>query len=319
MSILVTGGAGFIGSHLIDRLLKETDEQIICFDNFNDYYDPSRKRANVSAFKDESRVTLVEADFCDSEVALRVFDQHGVSSVVHLGAYAGVRYSVEHPEIYQKANVCGTVNLLEAARRHPVNRFLAASSSTVYGAGAKAPFVEDAPLGTPLSPYGASKRAAELLCETYHCLHQVPVVSFRLFSVYGPRLRPDLAMTIFTGKILSGQTLPLYGDGTIRRDFTHVDDICTGLITALTKNGLVGHAINLGHDEPIEIRQLIELLEKYCGKKAHIDRQPEKPGDMPLTHADLNKAKRLLKYKPKMPIDEGIKQYVEWFREHAGE
>jgi len=314
MSILVTGGAGFIGKHFIERVLKDTDRPVVCLDNFNDYYDPARKRANAAQFADNPRVTLPEMDFCETETLANLLNKHSVNQLVHLGAYAGVRYSMNHPLPYQHANVYGTCSVLEAVRRSPVERFLLASSSTVYGHGAAAPFVEDGPLGVPLSPYGASKRAAELLCQTYHLNHGIPTVSLRLFSVYGPGLRPDLAMTIFTEKIFSGEPLPLYGDGTIRRDFTHVHDVCSGLMAALTADGIVGQAVNLGHDEPIEIRRVIELLEKEIGKKANIDQQPTSAGDMPLTHADISKAKRLLNYNPSMPFEAGVKEFVDWYR-----
>ena len=318
MAILVTGGAGFIGSHFIERTLAAGEEQIVCLDSFNDYYDPAIKRANVKGFADDPRVTLVEDSFCDRDAVERLFTAHDIEHVVHLGAYAGVRPSVENPFIYQEANVLGTLVLLEAAHRHPVRRFLLASSSTVYGRGAAVPFVEDAPLGTPMSPYGATKRAAEVLGTTYFDLHRVPTVSLRLFSVYGPRLRPDLALTIFTAAIEEGRTLPLYGDGTIRRDFTHVSDICDGLTSALSAENVAGEAINLGHNEPIEMRALIAALEKALGKKAVIDQQPEKPGDMAVTCADLTKAGRLLGYRPRMPFEEGLVEYVAWFRRQRG-
>lgn len=316
MSVLVTGGAGFIGRHFVERVLKGTDWPVVCLDNFNDYYDPARKRANAALFADNARVRLAEMDFCEPQAVADLLDKHSVNLIVHLGAYAGVRYSMNHPLPYQHANVYGTCSVLEAARRHPVERFLLASSSTVYGNGATAPFVEDGPLGVPLSPYGASKRAAELLCQTYHLNHDIPTVSLRLFSVYGPGLRPDLAMTIFTEKIFSGEPLPLYGDGTIRRDFTHVQDVCSGLMAALTAEGVVGQAINLGHDEPIEIRRVIELLENEIGNKANIDQQPASPGDMPLTHADISKAKQLLNYNPAMPFEDGVKEFVAWYRKN---
>src|SRR5690606_33116253 len=195
MSILVTGGAGFIGSHLIELLLAQSDEPLVCLDNFNDYYDPALKRKNVESFQNNPRVTMVEGDFCETEAMRMLFAQQAFSHVVHLGAYAGVRPSIARPLVYQKANVEGTLVLLEAARKYPVRRFLLVSSSTVYGNNAPAPFREDGPLGVPLSPYGATKRAAELLGQTYHLLHQVPVVCLRPFSVYGPRLRPDLALS----------------------------------------------------------------------------------------------------------------------------
>ncbi len=318
MAILVTGGAGFIGSHFIERTLSSGDAQIVCLDNFNDYYDPARKRTNVAGFASTPRVTHVQESFCDAAAMERLFSEHDIRHVVHLGAYAGVRPSVENPFIYEETNVRGTLVLLEAVRNHPVERFLLASSSTVYGRGAKVPFVEDAPLGTPMSPYGATKRAAELLGLTYYDLHKVPAVSLRLFSVYGPRLRPDLALTIFTAAIEGGQNFPLFGDGSIRRDFTHVADICDGLTAALTAQNVVGEAINLGHSEPIEMRELIASLERALGKKAKIDPRPEMPGDMPVTCADLNKANRLLGYQPKVPLEEGLREYVEWFRGQRG-
>ncbi len=316
MSILVTGGAGFIGSHFIQRLLPQTSDPIVCLDNFNDYYDPALKRTNAAAFDDVDQVTVVEQSFCDAPAMQQLFAQHQFRQVVHLGAYAGVRPSVANPFIYQQANVQGTLSLLEAAREHPVERFLLASSSTVYGSGAAVPFSEDAPLGIPMSPYGATKRAAELLGLTYYDLHQVPVVCLRPFSVYGPRLRPDLAMTIFTDAIENGKTLPVFGDGTIRRDFTHVADICDGLTAAMTADGVVGETINLGHSEPIEVRALIAGLEEALGKTANIDWQPEKPGDMPITFANLEKAERLLGYRPKVEFREGLREYVDWFRSY---
>lgn len=316
MSILVTGGAGFIGSHLVELLLKKQTLPIVVLDNFNDYYDPALKRANVQAFHDHPLVTLIEGTFCDSDAMLRLFESHQVRAVVHLGAYAGVRPSILRPVLYEQVNVQGTLALLEAARQHPVERFLFASSSTVYGRGAAAPFQEDAPLGIPLSPYGVTKRAAELFCLMYRDLHQVPIVCLRPFSVYGPRLRPDLAMTIFTDAILHDRPLPLFGDGSIRRDFTHVSDICAGLLAALTAENVVGETLNLGHSEPVEIRTLIALLEEALQKKAQIDFQPEKPGEMPLTNADLTKAERLLGYRPQVPLCEGVREFVAWYRHY---
>ncbi|MCA9269014.1 MAG: GDP-mannose 4,6-dehydratase [Planctomycetales bacterium] len=314
MSILVTGGAGFIGSHLIEILLRQTDRPIVAIDNFNDYYDPRLKRANAAAFADHPQVSLIEGDFCDFAAMRELFASRKFEYVIHLGAYAGVRVSVETPAPYQVSNVGGTLSLLEAARAFPVKRFLLASSSTVYGTGAGIPFDEDAPLGIPASPYGATKRAAELLGLTYHQLHGVPVVVLRPFSVYGPRLRPDLAMTIFTKAIWEGRSFPLYGDGSIRRDFTHVSDICAGLIAALDAPAAPGECMNLGHSEPVEMRQVISMLEAALGKQAVIDRRPERPEDLPVTFAKLAKAERILGYKPQVPFDAGVREYAEWFK-----
>jgi UDP-glucuronate 4-epimerase len=315
MSILVTGGAGFIGSHFVRMLLDKTDAAIIVVDNFNDYYDPALKRNNASQFDDEPRVKLIEGDFCDTEFNCRVLQDNNVDRIVHLGAYAGVRISVAKPELYQRVNVGGTLALLEATRQHPVDRFLLISSSTVYGRGAEIPFREDSVLGIPASPYGATKRAAELLGLTYHQLHNSPVVCLRPFSVYGPRLRPDLALTIFVDAIENEKPFPLFGDGTIRRDFTHVSDICEGLYSALYADGINGEVFNLGHSEPIEMRTIIELIEVSLGKKAKIDRLPERPEDLPVTFANLSKAERLLGYNPKVPIKGGIQEFCDWYRE----
>ncbi len=315
MSILITGGAGFIGSHFAEFLIRETDEQLVCLDNFNDYYDPALKRANAEELERHERISLVESDFCDSAANLSILKDHAVDRVVHLGAYAGVRYSVQNPEIYQHVNVGGTLAMLEATRGHPVDRFLLISSSTVYGAGAAIPFQEDAPHGVPTSPYGATKRAAELIGLTYHSLHQVPVVCLRPFSVYGPRLRPDLALTIFADAIENGKPFPLFGDGTIRRDYTHVSDICRGLFAALYNDGVVGETLNLGHSEPIEIRQIIKMLETSLGKTAQIEQKPERPEDLPVTFADLTKAQRLLDYAPRVPMAEGIEEFCRWFQQ----
>lgn len=315
MPILVTGGAGFIGSHFIERLLVERDEDIVCLDNFNDFYAPAVKRANVAQFPTSPRVSLVEGDICDAEAMRRLFDERRFSHVVHLAAYAGVRPSVANPLIYEKTNVGGTLSLLEAARQFPVQRFLLISSSTVYGHPATAPFAEDAQLGRPLSPYGASKLAAETFGMAYYQLHQVPVVCLRPFSVYGPRIRPDLALSIWTRAIATSEKLPLFGDGTVRRDFTHVSDICAGLLAALDAPNVVGEAINLGHDQPIELREVIAALETALDKRATIDHQPMKAADMPVTHADLTKARRLLGYQPFVAFAEGIHDFIAWYRQ----
>ncbi len=316
-SILVTGGAGFIGSHLIERLLRDRDAQVVCLDDFNDYYDPARKRANAALFENEPRVTVVEGSFCDRELVARLLSEHDVDQIVHLGAYAGVRYSVENPWPYQKNNVEGTLVLLEAVRKRPVRRFVFVSSSSVYGRGAESPFREDAPLGTPLSPYCVSKRAGELLCANYHDLFQTPTVCLRLFSVYGPRLRPDLAMSIFTSAILDGRPVPLFGDGSIRRDFTHVSDVCTSILASLDCERAVGECVNIGHHAPVSMRELITAIENAAGKQAVIDHQPSRPEEMEVTCADLSKARELLGYAPAVAFDDGVREFVDWFQSHG--
>lgn len=318
MSTLITGGAGFIGSHLAEMLSAnqgEQGEQIVCLDNFNDYYDPRIKRANAERIGQKSNVSVIEGDFCDAAFTASLFTEHQFQYVVHLGAYAGVRISVERPAIYEKTNVGGTLSLLEAARQYPVDRFVLVSSSTVYGTGASIPFVEDAALGVPASPYGATKRAAELMGLTYHALHGVPVVCVRPFSIYGPGLRPDLALTIFTAAIEAGRELPLFGDGSVKRDFTHVRDLCDGLISALTAHAAIGETVNLGHSDPVEMRHVIGLIEESLGKKAKINYLPERPEDLPVTFASLDKAKQILGYAPKVAIADGIREFCEWYRE----
>ena len=314
MSILVTGGAGFIGSHFIELLLDRTDESIVCVDNFNDDYAPALKRDNIRGFASSARVSLVERSFCDFPAMCRLLDQQAVRAIVHLGARAGVRRSVDEPRLYQQANVEGTLSLLEATRSHPVERFLLVSSSTVYGDDAPIPFREDGPLGTPMSPYGVTKRAAELFGTTYHRLYGTPVVCVRPFSVYGPRLRPDLALSVFTRAVLRGEPLPLYGDGTIRRDFTHVSDICSGLLSALTVEKAVGGVFNLGNSHPVEVRELIHLIEDAAGMRANILHLAQRSGDMPVTYADLSRAERTLGYRPQVPLGEGVPEFVSWYQ-----
>jgi len=315
MAVLVTGGAGFVGSHLVEQLLAATDQKLVVLDNFNDYYDPHLKRAIAAAWADQPRITIEEGDYCDADTADRVLLDYAIRAICHFGASPGVPTSLLQPRQYAENNVVGTTTLLEAARRHPVERFLFASSSTVYGRGAAAPFVEDAPLGIPASPYGASKRAAEIMGLTYHQLFGVPFVSLRLFNVYGPRLRPELALAVFTRAILEGTPLPLFGDGSVLRDFTHVSDICRGVVAALTASNIAGQCINLGHNRPIRISRLIELIEAAAERKANIEHHQPRVEDMPFTHADLTKAHRVLGYEPRIEIERGVREYVEWFRQ----
>lgn len=314
MSILVTGGAGFIGSHLVERLLAESDSAIVVCDDFNDYYDPALKRKNAAAWRDEPRVTLLEGNLCEPGFADHAVVRAGANAVVHLAAWPGVRYSVEQPRPYIENNITGTLYLLEAAWHRGVKRFVFASSSTVYGRGAEAPFRESAPAGIPTSPYGVSKQSGELLCANYFSLHNVPTVILRLFSVYGPRLRPDLAMSIFTEKILKNEPLTLFGDGRAQRDFTHVGDICSGIVAALNRAEAVGETINLGNDQPIRMSRFIQLLEEATGLHARVEQRAERAAEMPLTHADISKARRLLGYDPQMSLADGVAEFVAWFR-----
>jgi UDP-glucuronate 4-epimerase len=311
-SILVTGGAGFIGSHLVERLLTTTDRRVVVLDNFNDFYAPARKQQNLAGVRSHPRFALVAGDVADEQAVDRVWREHRVSDVIHLAAHAGVRPSLERPLPYVDANVRGTLVLLEAARRHGCRRFLSASSATVYGNDAPVPFREDRLGRTPASPYGVTKRAAELMCRLYYDLYRVPVLSLRFFSAYGPRLRPDLAMCIFARAILDERPLPLFGGGTAERDFTYIDDIVNGVVAALASDA-VGDEVNLGNNRPIAIRRIVELLEAAIGKPARIDALPEKPGEMRITCADVSKAAQLFGYEPRVPIEQGIVHFVRWY------
>ncbi len=312
-TILVTGGAGFIGSHLVQHLLTARDERVLIVDRFDEYYDPRQKRANVTALASQPRVSVAEADVNDCEKMLRLLEQHQVRAIVHLAASPGVAASLQDPLAHVGNNIGGLLSMLEAARQRPVERFLFTSSSSVYGRGAQAPFVEDATLGIPLSPYAAAKRSGELLGLMYWQVHGVRVTSLRLFNVYGPRLRPDMALSIFTRAVLEERPLPLYGDGSIRRDFTHVADVCRGLLAALEAPQAIGQCINLGSDHPVSVVDLISLIARAAGRKARLDHRPPRAKDMPFTHADLSKARRLLAYEPCMPLEQGVAEYVRWF------
>jgi UDP-glucuronate 4-epimerase len=313
--ILVTGGAGFIGSHLVDRLLAEGGWRVTVVDDFNDFYDPAMKRANVAGHLKRDEYRLVEADIRDAAALARAFEGADFDCVVHLAARAGVRPSLKEPLLYNEANVTGTLHLLELARKHSVRQFVFGSSSSVYGINAKVPFSEDDPTRQPISPYAATKAAGELLCHTYAHLYGVRCVALRFFTVYGARQRPDLAIRKFAGLISEGQPIPVFGDGTTRRDYTYVDDIIAGVRAAVDYEATMYEVINLGESRTVELRELIALLERELGREATIDRQPTQPGDVPQTYADISKARRLLGYDPRTQIEDGIRKFVRWFKE----
>jgi len=310
MRILVTGGAGFIGSHLVEKLLAARHEVVI-LDDFNDFYDPQIKHANIAGFV--SDVTVCHVDLRDSESVRTLFHRAEVDAIVHLAARAGVRPSIQHPRLYYDTNVIGTLHLLESARMTGVERFIFASSSSVYGASKKVPFCEDQHLTQTLSPYGATKIAGEFLCSTYSHLYKMRVVALRYFTVYGPRQRPDLAIHQFTRRIYTGQPIDRFGDGSTRRDYTYVDDIIQGTMAALAYDGPLYDVFNLGESQTIRLKDLISAIENALGKKAKIHKLPAQPGDMPLTYADISKAKKLLGYNPTTKLNEGVPKFVEWF------
>lgn len=317
-NILITGGAGFIGSSLVDRLLSEGDWNISVVDDFNDFYDPSIKRENVAAHKQNSNYRLLEADIRDRNALDQIFEGNSFDCIVHLAARAGVRPSLSQPRLYTETNVDGTVNLLELAKAHDIKQFVFGSSSSVYGINAKVPFSEDDPIKQPISPYAATKAAGELLCHTYTHLYGIRCICLRFFTVYGPRQRPDLAIHKFARLISQRKTIPVFGDGTTRRDYTFIEDILAGVRAAIDYQASDYEVINLGESRTVELRELIALLEKELGETAVIDRQPLQPGDVPQTFADISKAKALLGYNPQTQIEEGIHRFVGWFKNRQG-
>lgn len=316
-NILITGGAGFIGSHLVDRLLGEGDFAVTVVDDFNTFYSPDLKRANIAQHSQNPDFKLIEGDICCPETMGRVFAEGSFEAIVHLAAWAGVRPSLLNPRIYTRVNLGGTTNLLELAREHGVGQFVFGSSSSVYGANTKIPFAESDPICHPISPYAATKGAGELLCHTFSHLYGIRTVCLRFFTVYGARQRPDLAICKFSRLISEGKPIPVFGDGTTRRDYTYVDDIIQGVRAAIDYDKSGYEIFNLGESQTIELRELIGLLEQNLGKMAIIDRQPLQPGDVPLTFADITKSRELLGYDPRTKICEGIPKFAEWFREFA--
>jgi UDP-glucuronate 4-epimerase len=313
-NILVTGGAGFIGSHLVDSLLAEEHWRVTVLDDFNDFYAPAVKRANVSAQLQSDRYKLIEADIRDRAVLESVFAAEQFDAIAHLAARAGVRPSLSEPQLYVETNINGTLNLLELAREHNVKQFVFGSSSSVYGINAKVPFSETDEIRQPISPYAATKAAGELLCHTYTHLYGIRSVCLRFFTVYGARQRPDLAIHKFARLIDEGKAIPVFGDGTTRRDYTYIDDIIAGVRAAIDYTGSDYEVFNLGESRTVELNELIALLEKNLDRHAVINRQPMQPGDVPQTFADVEKARRLLGYHPQTQIEEGIARFVEWFR-----
>lgn len=313
---LVTGGAGFIGSHLVDRLLNGNPARVTVVDNFDDFYSQQIKRQNIENHLRHPAYRLVESDIRNYNTLRQVFSEEHFDIVIHLAAKAGVRPSVADPRGYQEVNITGTLNLLELAERNGIKKFVFGSSSSVYGPTATPPFKEDAPLA-PISPYAATKAAGELLAHTYSHLYQMNITCLRFFTVYGARQRPDLAIHKFARLISSNRPVPVFGDGSAERDFTYIDDILQGVLAAVDYDATPFEIINLGESHTITVNRLIELLETALGQKAIIDRQPAQPGDMPRTHADISKAQALLGYKPATPIEAGIQKFVEWFRRGA--
>ena len=309
----MTGGAGFIGSHLCERLIREGKE-VVSLDVFDNFYSRSRKLKNIDSMKDVDRYHLYEGDIRNPALLEEMLGHHPLDAVVHLAGRAGVRPSLEMPRLYSDVNVTGTATLLEHCRIYKVSRFIFGSSSSVYGNGNTVPFSEATPADEPVSPYAASKRAGELLCHSYHHLYDFDVACLRFFTVYGPRQRPEMAIHKFTRLIDQGEAVPLFGDGSSARDYTYVEDIVDGITAALAK--VRGYQIlNLGRAEVVTLRELVGHIERALGKKASIVTQSEQPGDVRTTCADLTRAREVLGYQPRVGIEEGIRRFVEWYRE----
>lgn len=327
-NILVTGGAGFIGSHLCEELLLRGNK-VISIDSFNDYYEPNLKRKNIEEIKGllseksiaPERFASLEGDLRDIRALEDVFTEHDIDTVVHLAAYAGVRPSIQNPQLYYDVNIMGTINLLECIRKYNIRKFVFASSSSVYGNNEKTPFSEEDTVDNPISPYAASKKSGELVCHTYHHLYNISIACLRFFTVYGPRQRPDLAIRKFTSLIMNDMEVPVYGDGSTERDYTFIKDIIDGVVKAIdwvdfeqARYGI----FNLGESRTISILKMIETIEKVTGKKARIKNLPMQPGDVNRTFADVTKAKKDLGYNPTTEFEEGIRVFVDWMRRSGG-
>src|SRR6266581_2032030 len=310
MRILVTGGAGFIGSHLVERLLA-AGHAVAILDDFNDFYDPRIKHANIAGFA--KGVTVHHVDLRDGASVRNLFHREKFEVIAHLAARAGVRPSIQYPQLYYDTNVTGTLHLLEAARVTGVERFIFASSSSVYGASKAIPFSEDEHLSQTISPYAATKVAGEFLCSTYSHLYNLRVVALRYLTVYGPGQLPHRAIHQCTRRIYAGQPIDPFGDGTTRRDYTYIEDVIQGTMAALEYEGPFFDIFNLGESETIQLKDLIVAIENALGKRAKINQLPEQPGDMPLTFADISKARKLLGYKPTTRLSEGLPSFIDWF------
>lgn len=317
MNILITGGAGFIGSHLCEKLLEDERNQIFCLDIFQSFYDPQVKRNNIQKLLSQKRFTLFEKDIRNKKDLEEIFSHYSFDLGIHLAAVAGVRPSIENPLLYQEINVIGTQNLLECSASHKMKQWIFASSSSVYGGNQKLPFSENDPVDQPISPYAVTKRSGELLFYNYHYLYEMNIAVLRFFTVYGPRQRPDLAIHKFAKLIDEEKQIPFFGDGKSKRDYTYIEDILHGIIQTINwleyQKKPKYSIFNLGESEPVELNYLVKLLERYLRKKATKKILPAPKGEVPSTFADIEKSRKYLGYQPKTHIEDGIKQFVQWF------
>lgn len=314
---LVTGAAGFIGSSLVDRLVERGD-RVVGLDNFDTFYDPAIKRANIAQWDGHEGFRIVEGDIRDAQLVEGLLREEGVDSIIHLAARAGVRPSLEQPELYADVNVRGTTIIFECARKAGVKRVIYASSSSVYGGNKKVPFSEEDPVDHPVSPYAATKKASEVIAHSFHHLYGMDAIGLRFFTVYGPRQRPEMAIHKFTRMIDHGEAIPVFGDGSSRRDYTYIDDICDGVIACVDR--AQGYRVyNLGESETTTLSELIEQVGAAVGKEVLIDRLPFQPGDVEVTFADVTRAREELGYDPKVKVAEGLKRFMAWYRGQFGE
>lgn len=312
--IAITGGAGFVGSHTIAKCLK-LGLKVICIDNFNDYYNVQSKESNIKAFLSHKNFKLYRTDIVNYNDLEMVFQIEKPNRICHLAARAGVRPSIYAPLLYEEVNIKGTLNLLNLARKYEIENFVFASSSSVYGNNQKIPFSETDNVDYPISPYAATKRACELLAYTYHHLYNLNCTGLRFFTVYGPSGRPDMAPYIFVDSIYNCKEIKRFGDGSSKRDYTYIDDIVEGIVSALEKK-YPYEIINLGNNNPIELNYFISLIEKILSKKAIIKEYPKQPGDVDITFADISKAEKLLEYRPKTSIEDGMMKFINWYKDN---
>lgn len=318
---LITGGAGFIGSTLADRLLSENNK-VIVIDNFCDFYDPNIKERNVLENLNNSNYILCRGDIRDRELLEEVFSNNKIDGIVHLAAMAGVRPSIENPILYQDVNCMGTQNILEAMKKYNVKNLVMASSSSVYGNTKEVPFREDMIVDFAISPYAATKKANEVMTHVYHKLNDFNVIMLRFFTVFGPRQRPDLAINKFTRLMLNGDEIPMFGDGSTSRDYTYIDDIVDGIVRSInyvSNNNNVYEIINLGNSSPVKLSEMIRIIGEVIGVNPNIKVLPMQPGDVERTFADVSKAKDLLGYEPKTSFKQGIEKFVSWYKESMEE
>lgn len=312
--ILITGGAGFIGSSLINKLIENPNLKITCLDNLDSFYNPKVKKENINPFLKRPNFDFIKADISNFHQLKLKLDKK-FDLIIHLAAKVGVKPSLVNPKIYSEVNILGTQNLLEFAKEVECKQFIFASSSSVYGVNPNIPWREDDLALMPISPYGSSKISGELLGHVYSKLYDMQFIGLRFFSVYGPRQRPDLVINKFTKLISEGKPIAIYGDGKTKRDYTFINDIVSGIIAAIDYFGSKYEIINLGNNEPVELLKLIQILEKILGKNAIVNKLSEQPGDVPITFADISKAKKILNYQPRTTLHDGLQKYVSWFKQ----